>query len=200
MLKIGVTGGIGSGKSTVCRIFQNLGVKVFYSDIVARELLNTDLELKEVIEERFEKEMYNSDGHLDRQRMSKLVFNNPKALEELSSLVHPRVNIAFDKWLVENEKSPYVLKEAAILFESGNYHDLDKIINVFAPREERIQRVLKRDQVGRDEVERRMRFQYTDKERNDLADFIIVNEDESSLLAQIMELHEILLNENVTKI
>ena len=200
MLKIGVTGGIGSGKSTVCNIFQNLGVKVFYSDIEARELLNKDEELIAEVKERFGSDMYNSEGELDRQRMSKLVFNSPKSLEELSSLVHPKVNEAFENWLLQNEKRPYVLKEAAILFESGNYHDLDKIINVFAPREERIKRVTKRDGVGREEVERRMRFQYSDKEKNDLADFIIVNERESELLPQVMELHEIFLNENVVKL
>lgn len=195
MLKIGITGGIGSGKTTACNIFGNLGVKIFYADTEGRRLLNEDNGLKRKVKKVFGKDMYDLNGKLDRQRMSKLVFSNPNALEELSALVHPKVNQVFEEWLLLHERKPYIIKEAAILFETGYYHNLDKIISVFAPKESRIQRVMKRDQVGKEEVERRMRFQYTDEERNKLADFIIVNEDDTDLLPQVMELHEILLNE-----
>jgi len=195
MLKIGITGGIGSGKTTACKIFENLGVKIFYADNEGRKLLNTDKQLKRKVKNVFGKDMYDSAGKLDRPRMGKLVFSNPKALEKLSSLVHPKVNKVFLEWLNLHERNPYVIKEAAILFETGYYHNLDKIINVFAPKDSRIQRVMKRDGVSREEVERRMRFQYSDEERNKLADYIIVNEDGMDLLPQVMELHEIFLNE-----
>lgn len=195
MLKIGVTGGIGSGKSTVCNIFRNLGVSIFNSDLVGRELLNGDEQLKKKVKRTFGKDMYNSSGELDRERMALLVFNDSQSLEKLSAMVHPKVNAKFEHWCEEHDKKPYVLKEAAILLESGNYHDLDKIINVFAPKELRIQRVMKRDGVGREQVEKRMRFQYSDEEKNSLADFIIVNEKEEELLPQIMELHEFFLNQ-----
>jgi dephospho-CoA kinase len=139
--------------------------------------------------------MYDSHGKVYRERMANLVFNDLSALEELNSIVHPKVNEAFDEWCLQHEKEPYVIKEAAILLESGTYHDLDKIISVFAPKESRMERVMKRDKVSENDVKKRMRFQYSDEERNELADFIIMNEDGVDLLIQVMELHEILLNE-----
>jgi len=195
MLRIGVTGGIGSGKSTVCNILMNLGVPVFYSDLAGRKILNDDEEVKAEVRKAFGSDMFNADGSLDRHRMANLVFNDPKALSELNEIIHPKVKEAFEEWALENEKSPYVVKEAAILFESGSYYDLDKVVNVFAPKENRIKRVMKRDGVDEEAVRKRMRFQYTDEERNDLADFIIMNEEDIDLLPQVMELHEILLNE-----
>lgn len=195
MLKIGITGGIGSGKSTVCNILKNLGVPIFDSDAEARKLLNENQELIDQVISNFGKDMYNAQGQLDRVRMANLVFNDPQSLEKLTSFVHPKVNERFEEWMLDHEHKSYVVKEAAILFESGNYHDLDKIINVFAPKEVRIKRVIKRDGSMKQNVEKRMRFQYTDEERNKLADFIIINEKLEDLLPQVMELHEIFLNE-----
>ena len=195
MLKIGVTGGIGSGKSTVCNIFRNLGVPIFTSDDEGKRLMNTDAELRKQIKAAFGNDTYTSSNEIDRERMANLVFNDNQALMELSNLVHPKVRKAFEDWCIQYEKRPYVIKEAAILFESGHYHDMDKIINIFAPKEERILRVMERDHITKDEVLKRMRFQYTDEERNRLADFIIINEEEQDLLPQVMELHEIFLNE-----
>ncbi len=196
MLKVGITGGIGSGKSTVCNILRNLGVPIFYSDVEGRAVLNEDRSLIAHVIKNFGKDMYDNHGQLDRKRMASLVFNNPNALEKLTALVHPKVNKRFDEWVLQHERKPYVVKEAAILFESGSYHDLDKIINVSAPKEVRKQRVVKRDASSIEDVERRMRFQYTDEERNRLADFIILNENREDLLPQVMELHEFFLNEN----
>jgi len=196
MLKIGITGGIGSGKTTASRIIRNLGVPVFASDEVGREALNKDKKLIKKVKRAFGEEMYLSDGSLNRVRLASLVFSNPQALEKLSSLVHPIVEMKFNDWCSLYEKRPYVLKEAAILFETGNYHGLDKVINVFAPREQRIQRVIKRDNTTKENVEKRIRFQYSDEERNELADYILMNEDGTDLLPEIMDLHEILLNEN----
>lgn len=195
MMKIGITGGIGSGKSTICNIFRNLGVPIFTSDLVSREILNSNKEIKRQVKKQFGSDMYQADGTLDRERMAALVFNDPKALEQLTAIVHPRVKKRFEKFCAKNEKYPYVIKEAAILFESGHYHDLDKIIHVFSPKEERIKRVMERDGVHKEEVLKRMRFQYSDEERNALADFIILNENKMDLLPQVMELNEIFINE-----
>ncbi len=195
MLKVGITGGMGSGKSTVCNIFRNLGVPVFTSDEVGRDVLNTNEEIKEKVIKEFGKDMYQVNGKLDRARMASLVFSDPVALEKLTSLVHPKVQDQFNKWLANHEGRPYVVKEAAVLFESGMYHDLDKVITVFAPKEVRVERVIHRDQTIKEEVLKRMRFQYTDEERNRLADYIIMNENEEDLLPQVMQLNEIFINE-----
>jgi len=195
MLKVGITGGIGSGKTTICRILENLGVPIFNSDQEGRVILDKDEAVKKEVMQIFDRDMYNSKGKLDRERMASVVFNDPRALNRLNAIVHPRVKEAFAEWCAEREDSTYVVKEAAVLFESGNYHDLDKVVTVFAPQEDRIKRVMKRDDVGEEKVRKRMTFQYTDEERNDLADFILLNEDGVDLLPQVMELHEILLNE-----
>ena len=195
MLRIGLTGGIGSGKTSVSNILKNLGVPVFSSDEEGRKILNENDQAKREVIAAFGNDMYNSQGELDRKRMANLVFNDPRSLEELNLIVHPKVNEAFEDWCHEHEKSPYIIKEAAILLETGAYHDLDKIVNVFAPKELRIERVMKRDSANQEDVLRRMRFQYSEEERNELADFIVMNEKDTDLLPQVMELHEILLNE-----
>lgn len=198
MLKIGVTGGMGSGKSTVCNIFRNLGVPIFTADSEGKELLNKDEETKRKVIKAFGEEMYSAEGEIDRKRMAQLVFSSPNDLEKLNAIIHPKVKERFEQWAKMYSNRPYVIKEAAILFESGSYQDLDKIISVFATKEQRINRIIKRDETNREDVERRMRFQFTDDERNELADFIIINEDgqEMKLLSQVIELHELFLNES----
>ena len=194
MLKVGITGGMGSGKSTVCNILKNLGVPVFSSDDVGKMLLNNDDYLKSQIKKKFDSDMYTSSGTIDRERMARLVFNDPNELKKLNELVHPRVKAEFDSWCKKNEKKPYVVKEAAILFETGQHKELDKMVTVFCPKEERIRRIIKRDEVTKESVEKRMLHQYSDAERNALADFIIMNDGNEELLPQVMELHELLLN------
>lgn len=195
MLKVGITGGIGSGKTTVCNVFRNLGVPIFNSDLVARELLNTNEALKIQIKRTFDTDMYTAQGVLDRERMANLVFNNRAELEKINKLVHPLVKEEFEEFCYEKNGHSYVVKEAAILFESGAYKELDKVITVFCPKEKRIERIMARDNVTRDRVEKRMRFQYSDDERNNMADFILVNDDTEELLPQIMELHDFFLNQ-----
>lgn len=197
MQKIGVTGGIGSGKSTVCRMFENLGIPVFIADIEGKKILNTNEKAKKKVIKIFGIDMYTAKGEIDRKRMAQLVFNDPQELERLNAIVHPLVAEVFEKWCAKQERCPYVIKEAAILFESGAYHGLDKVINVFAPKEQRIERIIKRDGVTKEEVLKRMRFQYSDEERNNLSDLIIMNEDgnENELLPQVMEMHDLFLNE-----
>ena len=195
MLKVGVTGGMGSGKSTVCNILKNLGVPVFSSDDVGKYLLNNDDYLKNEIKTHFDSDMYTSTGRLDRNRMAQLVFNNPDELKKLNELVHPRVKAEFDSWCKKMEKRPCVVKEAAILFETGQHKELDKMVTVFCPKEERIRRIIKRDDTSKELIEKRMMQQYSDAERNALATYIIMNDGKEELLPQVMELHELLLNE-----
>ena len=195
MLKVGITGGMGSGKSTVCNILKNLGVPIFTSDDVGKYLLDNDDYLKDEIKRTFDSDMYTSTGRLDRERMAKLVFNNPDELQRINAIVHPRVKAEFDGWCKKNEKKPYVVKEAAILFETGKHKEMDKMVTVFCPKEERINRIIKRDEATKEDIEKRMMHQYSDAERNALADFIIINDGKEDLLPQVMELHELLLNE-----
>ena len=195
MMKIGITGGIGSGKSTVCGIFKNLGVPVFNSDEAARKLVNENKDVNLALRAAFGDDMFFSDGNLDRKRLAKLVFNNPPELEKLNAIIHPLVYREFNKFCEEHKKAKYVVKEAAILFETKVHQHLDKIINVYAPREMRIERVLKREENTRENIERIMRFQLPDEEKNRLSDYIIVNENIDDLLPQVMEIHEFLLNE-----
>ncbi|MDC1452317.1 dephospho-CoA kinase [Vicingaceae bacterium] len=195
MLKVGITGGMGSGKSTICNILKNLGVPVFSADDVGKKLLNNDENLKSQIIKKFDSDMYTSTGVIDRERMAKLVFNNPDELKKLNELIHPRVKTEFENWCKKNEKKPYAVKEAAILFETRQHKELDKMVTVFCPKEERIRRIIKRDEVTQDSVEKRMLHQYSDAERNALADFIIINDGYEDILPQVMELHELLLNE-----
>tara|TARA_B110000046_G_scaffold52102_1_gene58174 strand:- start:49213 stop:49824 length:612 start_codon:yes stop_codon:yes gene_type:complete len=195
MLKVGITGGIGSGKSAVCNILKNLGVPIFSSDGVGRKILNNDESLKSQIKKNFDSDMYTSAGTIDRERMAKLVFNNPDELKKLNELVHPRVKSEFESWCKKNEEKPYVVKEAAILFETSQHKELDKMVTVFCPKDERIRRIKKRDDTTQESIEKRMLHQYTDAERNALADFIIMNDGKEDFLPQVMELHELLLNE-----
>lgn len=199
MLKVGITGGIGSGKSTVCNILRNLGVPIFTSDDVGKELLNNDDYLKNKIKKTFDSDMYTSTGRLDRDRMAKLVFNNPDELQKLNGLVHPRVKAEFDSWCKKNEKKPYIVQEAAILFETGRHKELDKMVSVFCPKEERINRIIKRDDTTKELIEKRMMHQFSDAQRNALADYIIINDGNEDLLPQVMELHELFLNEYTKK-
>ncbi len=192
MLKVGLTGGIGSGKTTVSRVFKNLGVPIFNSDLVARDIVNTDVSAVRAIKSHFGESIYNQDG-LDRKALADVVFNQPEELQKLNSIVHPKVAERFDKWCEEHSNAPYIIKEAAILFESGAHQNLDRIIVVYTQKEERIRRIMKRDNSSRSEVENRMNNQWDDGTRNKLADFIIINDDIDLILPQVMELHEVLI-------
>ena len=188
MLKIGVTGGIGSGKSTVCRIFSQLGVPVYSADDRAKQLMTEDEDLVERIEGLFGPDAYLANGILNREHISDRAFHDATLLGKLNALVHPAVFRDFDTWL-EQQTAPYIIKEAALLFESGSFRDLDFIVTVSAPRELRITRCMQRDGNTRKQVLARMDKQWTEKQRNDAADFIIKNDEKSALIPQVMELH-----------
>ena len=192
MYQIGITGGIGSGKTLVCSVIETLGVPVYYADREAKRLMNSHPVLKESIEGLLGKEAYR-DGELDRRYVGRRVFGNRDLLEQLNSLVHPAVREDYRSWVDGWSEVPYVVEEAAILFESGANRNLDITVLVYAPSELRIRRVMQRDGVSKDEVQRRMLHQMDEEEKRILADEVIVNDDREMVLPQIIALHEKIL-------
>ena len=190
MLKIGITGSIGAGKSTVAGIFKVLGIPVFDADATAKNILNTDSVLREQIAATFGSETYKN-GLLDRKYLATLVFNNPNQLAKLNALVHPATIEAANIWAKhwEEQGCPYILKEAALLFEAGTNVGLDFIIGVTAPVEMRIARVMERDHVTREEVLKRMQHQLDDIEKMKRCNFVIDNNEVSLVIPQVLALH-----------
>lgn len=193
MLKIGVTGGIGSGKTTVCRIFETLGIPVFYADTVAKEIMVTDPVLVAGVTDAFGMESYFKDGNLNKQHIAGIVFNNAAELEKLNALVHPAVFRAFDAWVSTLRHVPYVIKEAALLFESQSHKMCHKNILVMAAHEVRLARVMQRDGVTADMVKARMDKQFTDEQKLKMSDYQILNNETDSLILQVLELHQLFL-------
>lgn len=188
MLKIGLTGGIGAGKSTVAKIFKILGIPVFDADIAAKNLMNNNEALKQKIREEFGDESYQN-GVLNRKYLAEIVFNNRYKLEKLNALVHPvAIQTGIDWAATQNAK--YTIKEAALMFEAGSAFNLDYIIGVFAPVELRIARVMHRDGITKEQVEARMKNQIDEKIKAKLCDFIIENDENSLLTSQIIEVHK----------
>ncbi|HEY0751170.1 MAG TPA: dephospho-CoA kinase [Chitinophagaceae bacterium] len=188
MLKIGLTGGIGSGKSTVARMFEVLGVPVYYADKASKRLYNTDKELMAALKQHFGEDIY-TDGEINKTRLAEIVFNDEKKLALLNSLVHPPTIRDAEKWM-SNQNSPYVIKEAALLFESGSVASLDYVIGVRAPVALRIKRVMDRDGVSRDEVMRRINRQIDEEIKMRLCDFIIQNNEQQLVIPQVLALHQ----------
>ena len=188
MLKIGLTGGIGSGKSLVASIFKILGIPVFDADLQAKFLMETDTELINFIKVNFGEESYHF-NKLNRRHLAAIVFSNPAKLEILNSLVHPAVITAAEKWM-KIQTSPYVIKEAAIMFESGTANHLNYIIGVQAPLTLRIQRTMKRDNTTREEVLLRIDKQLSESIKMKLCDFIITNNEQQLVIQQVLDLHQ----------
>lgn len=192
-LKIGVTGGIGSGKTVICRIFRSLGIPVYDADSRARYILDNDPALKSQILELFGGNAYTSSG-LNNVWIAQHVFNDEDKLHQLNSLVHPLVGIDFEAWSNQKVDNPYVIKEAALLYESGSYLSLDKIVVVTAPESLRIKRVLSRDKHRtEDQVKAILKRQWSEEEKIVKADFLIKNDDQELVIPQVLELHENLL-------
>jgi len=192
MIKVGITGGMGSGKSTVCRIFDTLQIPVYYADDRARHLMEENPELRKKIADAFGADVY--DGKiLQRKVLAEKVFNYPQELEKLNALVHPAVRADAENWMQKHRDYPYVIKEAALLFESGSYRDLDFIITVTAPVELRIQRILARDGISREEVEARINRQWPEEEKVKRSRWVIVNDEKNLLIPQVSDIHQILL-------
>ena len=189
MIKVGLTGGIGSGKSFIAEVFVNLGIPVFNSDIKARKISNTNLTIKQDIISHFGKESYHNDS-LNRTYIAGMVFEKPELLEKLNSIIHPQLEIEFDKWLSSQNESKYVIKEAAILFETGGYKRMDSNILVIAPVDLRIDRIQKRDNLSVNQIKNRMANQWADERKEELADFIINNDENNLILPQIINIHK----------
>lgn len=190
---VGITGGIGSGKSTVARIFSILGIPIYYADDRAKWLMANDPDLKKQIQVNFGNESYSEEGVLNRAFLASKVFSDEEKVKTINGLVHPAVRADFETWAYA-QKSPYVLKEAALLFETGSYKDLDKVINVSSPIRIRISRVLMRDPHRNEkQVNDIIDKQLPDEEKNKLADFVIKNTDNKMLIPQVLEIHKQLM-------
>jgi dephospho-CoA kinase len=187
MIKVGITGGIGSGKSTVCKVFSAIGIPVFEADQEAKQLMNADPELRRQLIALFGAAVYLPDQTIDRKYLAGIVFNDPSLLAQLNEIVHPAVRKAFSDWC-EKQNSPYVLHEAAILFESGFYKLMDKTIAVVTRENERMERVMKRDHATAEQVKQRMDNQMRDAERIRLADFVISNNNDELITPQIVDI------------
>lgn len=196
MKRIGITGGIGSGKSTACRMFEALGVPVYYADDRAKWLMAHQPELKVALAETFGSQTFDKEGNLDRAYLASKVFNAPDELEKLNALVHPAVFEDGMEWEAEQERNGarYTLKEAALLFESGSYVTLDKVIVVSAPKEVRIERVMQRDGLSREEVLSRIARQWSQEDKEARADYLLNNDGNVLLLPQVIDLHQRLLD------
>jgi dephospho-CoA kinase len=190
MLKIGITGNIGSGKTTVSKIFELLGVPVFYADTVAKDIMTADPVLVSGIKAAFGNEAYLPDGSLNRKYIANIVFNHDAELAKLNALTHPAVFRAFDAWVSGIKTAPYVLKEAALMFESTSYKMCDYTVLVAAPFESRLARVIKRDNITREQVEAREAKQFTEDKKRQLADYIIENDESQLLIPQVLALHD----------
>jgi len=188
MIQIGVTGGIGSGKSTVCRIFRLLDIPVFEADKEARILQDNDSRIKEDLKGLFGNDIYNANGALNRQKLAEYIFNDKGLLNKVNQIVHPRVNEQYNLWLKKHHEAVYVVYEAAILFESGRYRQMDKTILVTAPVETRIERVVARDKTDKKLIEERIKNQMPDEEKIPMADFILKNDERNLILPLIIEI------------
>lgn len=193
--QIGITGGIGSGKSLVCRIFAQLGVPVYDADSHAKKLMTTDGILISGIKKEFGDLAYHPDGALNRKYLADHVFNNEKKLALLNNLVHPRVGADYEKWVQQHSTYRYVIKEAALLFEAGTAKALDRIIVVYAPESLRIKRVLSRDAHRTvEQIREIVGKQMPDDEKLKRADHIIVNDETQLIIPQVLKLHQQFLN------
>ncbi|MBS1554567.1 MAG: dephospho-CoA kinase [Bacteroidetes bacterium] len=189
-LQIGITGGIGSGKSLVCKIFVCLGIPVYDADSRAKSIMTTDGILVQQIKSEFGDLAYDAHGGLNRRYLSSAVFNNPEKLNKLNQLVHPRVAEDGENWTREQIGHKYVLREAALLFESGSFKKMDKVIVVTAPEPLRVKRVLARDpQRTEEDVLKIIRSQLSEEEKTKLADFVLRNDETELLVPQVIKLH-----------
>lgn len=186
-LAIGITGGIGSGKSTVCELFKILGIPVFEADLASKKLINTNSEIKNGLIQLFGSKIYNTDKTINRKMLANLIFNDNLLLEQVNELIHPVVRTEYLNWL-KQQNTAYIIHEAAILFESGFYKMMDYTILVTAPEEIRIERVIKRDNALPEIVRRRMEKQWPDEEKLKLASIELVNDNKNLIIPKILEI------------
>ncbi len=191
MLKVGITGGIGSGKSVVCKVFETLGIPVFNADNAARYLMENDEQLVASISSLLGNEVYNN-NLLDRARVSDIIFRQPEKLQQLNALVHPATINYAAEW-VARQQAPYIIKEAAIFFESGSYKEMDIIVGVYAPLELRIARTMARGGQTREKVLDIISKQMNEEEKMGRCDHVITNDDVTAITPQVLQLNEFFL-------
>jgi len=192
MKRIGITGGIGSGKTYVASVFQSFGIPIFNADIQAKKLMTSSRKLIKLVKEEFGNDIY-KDSDLNKEKLASIVFSDSDKLQKLNSLVHPIVKEEFNNWY-KKQTSPYVIKEAAILFESNSHIGLDAVICVSAPLELRVKRLLNRDNYSEKEIKKRIENQISQEEKQKLSDYIIVNDEKELLLPKIIRIHKELLS------
>jgi dephospho-CoA kinase len=186
-MKLGVTGGIGSGKTTVCKVFNVLGIPSFLTDVEARILLDTNTDLKKKLNSIIGTDMYQT-GILDRKKLANIIFNSKGLLESVNQIVHPLVFDNFRNWVALQE-SEYVIMESAILFESGAHELVDKTVSVVTPVEERIKRISQRNNLTKEQIRERIKNQITDEIRISMSDFVIYNNDKDMIIPAIIKIH-----------
>jgi dephospho-CoA kinase len=192
VLRIGLTGGIGSGKSTVAKIFEVLGIPVYYADVEAKRLMNADLQLRSAIIKKFGEKAYRNEM-LDRKYISSIVFSDPAKLEILNSIVHPATKKDGENWM-HQQTTAYAIHEAALIFEAKVSDRLDYVIGISSPVELRIKRAMERDNVTREEVLKRMNKQLDEEIKMSKCDFILINDEQQLLIPQVVALHQKILD------
>lgn len=192
MISVGLTGGIGTGKTTVARIFKVLGIPVFDADVEAKKIMNENKVVQEKIAAIFGKESYEN-GKLNRNHIAAIVFNDTQKLKLLNDIIHPETIALSKKW-INNQTTSYCIKEAALLFESGSAEGLDYVIGVFAPTALRIKRVVQRDNLTPEQFKNRMNKQMDEEIVKKLCDFIIVNDEQQLLIPQVIKIHDQILS------
>ena len=188
MLKVGLTGGIGSGKTTVCNVFRHLGIPVYHADIHARILSEVDGDIKKALSGLVGDDIYTESG-LNRKKLSQMIFVNRSLLQKVNEIIHPKVLEHFSKWINEHLETNYIIHEAAILFESGMNPLFDKIITVSAPEDTRISRIMKRDGVTENDVKNIIKNQWPESRKRNISDYIIINDQKQMILPQILKIH-----------
>lgn len=196
MLKVGITGGIGSGKSIVCRVFETLGIPVFDADTAAKYIMEHDEVVIAAVKKLLGNDVYKNNLP-DRQQIAALVFNKPELLQQLNQIVHPAVLIYGSNWM-NKQSSPYTIKEAAIFFESGSYSQMDIMVGVYAPKDIRLQRALQRDGTTEEKILQRMANQMDEDEKMNRCDYVINNYGSHAIIPQVLDLHTILLEKAKT--
>ncbi len=197
MLKVAITGNIGSGKTTVCKIYESLGIPVFYADSKAKKLYR-DASIQARVKESFGEDIFDEKGELRRQKLADIVFHNPEALQQLNAIIHPAVMNLYQRWIQDQTDKPYTLHEAAVIFENHLEKQFDFIITVSCPEDLRIARIRERDGLSEKEIKNRMNHQWPENRKTALSDAVIVNDGRHFVIPQVLEIHKILTQKSST--
>ncbi len=192
MLKIAVTGNMGSGKTSVCKVFNVLGIPIFYADKEAKRLYEDPGILKQLTT-RLGNHILNTDGKINTQALAEIIFKDQSAMKYVSSIIHPRVGILYDQWALRQINAPYCIQESALVFETQTHEKFDKIILVYAPEEMLLERVTKRDGSDKKQALRRLHYQWEQDKKRSLSHYSILNDNQSMIIPQILDIHKELI-------